>query len=195
MGVKRHIYGNLSDEELLAEIKRDDPLSLEELYSRFWKPLYQSAFHSLRSAAEANDIVQEVFISFWLRRQEIAITTTLKAYLHTAVKYRVLNKASSLLQASRINTPLSEQIVESFASTTDPFTLKELERELSQKISSLPEGMRQVLQLSHKEQLTPDEIAQRLSISKQTVKNQLTAARKRLRLIMNALVIFILTIT
>ncbi|SKB84948.1 RNA polymerase sigma-70 factor, ECF subfamily [Parapedobacter luteus] len=185
-------YAGCSDEQLMAYIQRGHEQAFEVLYDRYWHELYRFAWNVLRSEADAKDAVQEVFVSFWMRRDQIEITTTLAAYLHKAVHYKVLNSASRLLEGSRTHLPLSYEMANAFAMQIDPIALKELEDTLSRQMAKLPPAIENVLRMSVEEQLSTAEIARHLGLSEQTIKNQLTAARKRMRILCRDMVFSVL---
>ncbi|SEL75096.1 RNA polymerase sigma factor [Parapedobacter koreensis] len=190
MGSRRYV--GCSDEQLMDYIQDGHEHAFEALYDRYWHELYRFAWNVLRSEADAKDAVQEVFVSFWIRREQIEITTTLAAYLHKAVRYKVLNSASRLLESDRIHQPLSYELVNAFAVQLDPIALKELETTLNRQMAKLPPAMENVLRMSVEEQLNVAEIAQQLGLSEQTIKNQLTAARKRMRILCRDMVFAVL---
>src|SRR5690625_2027499 len=79
------------DEELILRIGGNDVKAFEVLFHRYMKYLHNVAFNRLRSGAIADDLVQEVFSEIWVRRHELSIQTTVKTYLHQAIKYQVYN--------------------------------------------------------------------------------------------------------
>ncbi|GGH29913.1 sigma-70 family RNA polymerase sigma factor [Sphingobacterium alkalisoli] len=156
--------------------------AFKKLFNHFWAPLFQSSFNLLRNDDDAQDAVQEVFISLWNRRCDIDIQTSLEAYLFTSVRYKSLTKLTKRLEEQERNVPLEKLIENSFQKFVDPLILKDLEAEIELQIEKLPERMQAVIQLKAKDALSVAEIAERLNISEDTVKNHLAAARKKLRI-------------
>src|SRR5690625_1760349 len=90
MGYEYYDY-SITDKELIKRISNSNTDAFECLFHRYMKYLHNVAFNRLRSGAVADDLVQEVFTEIWLRRQELSIQTTVKTYLHQAIKYQVYN--------------------------------------------------------------------------------------------------------
>ena len=81
----------LSDEDLLDLVRSGNDAAFSEIYSRYWKKLLTVAINkSDGNIEEAEEIVQDLFVSLWRRRGELQISTTLASYLAAAVKYRVI---------------------------------------------------------------------------------------------------------
>jgi len=175
------MFRKASDEALIKTMAADDGGALGELFRRYWKQLYQSAYHLLADDDEAQDAVQEVFINLWQRRHEINLHGAAKSYLFTAVRYRALNRIREIAADASLKERLDGYLERSFLETVDPLLIKELTAEIDRHIITLPDRMQQVLRLSYQEQLTAPEIAACLGISEDTVKNHLAAARKRMR--------------
>ncbi len=62
-----------------------------EIYNRYWQILFNVAANKSNSLAEAEELVQDIFLDIWKRRETIDITSNLRAYLAVALKYRVIN--------------------------------------------------------------------------------------------------------
>ena len=60
-------------DRLLPSFKLDDTTSFEQIYRDYWSKLYIYAFNVLREQEVCEDIVQEVFIDLWAKRQEVQI--------------------------------------------------------------------------------------------------------------------------
>jgi len=171
---------NADDRRLLTA--NDEQNAFRILYDRYWEALYKKAFQRLGDGADAEDAVQEVFISVWRNKNSIEIKETLSPYLFTALRYciikRVYRKAKKGLQI-----PLSvEELSVAGNSSEDIFQYKELQNFIGKEVAGLPERMQEIYRLSRIENLSPGEIAERLCISEQTVKNTLSTTLKKLRI-------------
>ena len=74
-------YKKLSDAELTDLIRSEDRHAFTEIYNRYWKKLFTTAANKIDDLHEAEDIVQQIFITIWNRRTQLEIKTTLGAYL------------------------------------------------------------------------------------------------------------------
>lgn len=167
-----------TDKVLLDLLVQDDRNAFTILYRRYWMSLYDAAWKRLKNPQQAEDIVQDIFISLWTRRAELAIDN-LPAYLHTAVRFRVLNYVERDLAATAFYEPF-EAITATTATADGSLIEKELAGLVQAYIESLPEKRRAIFLLHLKENLSTKEIADRLQISQKTVQNQLGTALKGL---------------
>jgi len=171
---------SLSDAALLHAIKDGDADAFKALYDRYWERLYLKACQRVDKDA-AKDLVQEVMTTLWRRRNDIFTFDDgeIGRYLFTAIKYRVITHYAYTAEEIK-NSTLFDMLL------SDEVPGKNLEtRELSEFIESeirrLPTRMQEVFRLSREDDLSISDIAHRLNLSEQTVKNQLTEALKRLR--------------
>lgn len=183
--------GELTDIELLEGLKNNDGEAFTGIYNRYWQSLYYTAVNVLQQPPLAEDIVQEVFISLWRRRDELEITH-LKAYLSKAVKFQVLktirdNKADNLFyeRLQRITATIIKE---------DPLLGKEMQVIFARLAADLPEDCREIFRLSREEGLTYLEIASRLQISVKTVEKKMSFSLKHFRAgLSEVLLLFMLT--
>ncbi len=165
----------------MALLRLGNRAAYTEIYKRYTGILYSHAYAKLQDREEARDAIQELFTVLWVKRQEIAIDTNLAGYLYSAVRNRVLNTISHKRVASIY---VSQQEINSneFVSATDHLVReKELASLIEKEISCLPLKMREVFELSRKNNLSRKEIASQLNLSEKTVKNQINSALKVLR--------------
>ena len=170
---------NMIDKLLLTA--SDEQTAFRVLYDRYWKLLYTKALNRLGNDADAQDAVQEVFISCWRNKSSIIVEESLLPYLLTAIKYCIIRKVH---RASRkgIIFPLSLSALEQTELTVEEFVnFKELQELIDKEVKLLPQRMQEIYKLSRVEQLRNAEIAERLHITEQTVKNTLGSALKKLR--------------
>ena len=170
------------DKTFVAELRKTNAArSLNLLFEHYWQSLFRFSYNILKDDDDAKDAIQEVFITLWKRRFEIDIHTSVESYLFTAVRYRSLSVLSKKLDLEQRNVPLENYIESSFTESVDPLMLKDLQREIDRQIDNLPARMQEVIRLKTRDSLSISEIAIRLNISEDTVKNHLAAARRRLR--------------
>jgi RNA polymerase sigma-70 factor (family 1) len=180
---------NRTDAELL--VGEDSQSAFTVIYNRYWERLYKKALVRFGNDADAQDTVQEVFISLWRNRHTIDASNTLSPYLFAALKYSIIKRIYRKTRRGE-QVPLSLELMErSGTQEDDQFLVKELQTAILQELDHLPARMRQVYDLSRVENLRTSEIAERLNISEQTVKNTLTTALKRLRQRISHLIFFI----
>ncbi|QHS59571.1 RNA polymerase sigma factor [Chitinophaga agri] len=170
---------HISDVELLQLLKEDDTAAFEILYNRYWKSLYTRACQRV-DPDDAKDLVQEVMLSLWRRRQEIPSFKEgeFTKYLHAAIKYRVISHYA--FSTAEIKKLSFFDILDS-QETNDLLETKELSANIAAAVGQLPARMQEIFRMSREEDLSIAEIARRLNISEQTVKNQLTDALRRVR--------------
>lgn len=172
---------NYSDEELILHMQQDDQAAFEQLYHRYWHPLFIFSKKLLNSVPDAEDVVQTVFISLWEKRSQLAIIQSLQAYLFQAVRYNGLKKLNAELSKSVDLDTIHERFLPVVNTFMETLEHDELARIIEEKVSELPEKTQAIFRMSRFEHLSIREIAQSLGLSEQTVKNQLSMALKNLR--------------
>lgn len=178
---------NLSDEQLIGLLKLGDAAAYLEIYDRYKHLLQQHALKKLGDMDEVEDLIQELFIYIWDKRETLVLTTSLSGYLFTAVRNRVFNTyAKKSREAGYLNS--IQEFISSGEYTTDLMLReKEFAAIIEKEIAALPPRMREVFLLSRNEGLTHKQIAQRLGTSELTVTTQIRNALKTLRLRLGSL--------
>lgn len=172
------MFKELSDFELLTQVKRDSYGAFNEIYERHWDALFGAAYNILRDREACGDIVQDIFVWFWENRQVWELSSC-RGYLLTAVKFKTANY---LRNAKNRNIVIQKLSLSNEAfSENELLEVRQLEAFIKMISDQLPERCREVFQLSRYGYLTNREIAVKLNISEKTVENQITIALKRLR--------------
>ena len=81
----------ITDEELLRRIKHDDSKALKILFERYYPSLCRFAFRFVKTTHLAEEAVSDVFLTIWIKKENIEIRTNLKTYLFTAVRNQSMN--------------------------------------------------------------------------------------------------------
>jgi RNA polymerase sigma-70 factor (ECF subfamily) len=170
----------LSDEEILDLLSQDSRPAFNELYTRYWRSLYQMAWNVLRDRDTSMEVIQDVFLWIWEHRLSLNIQHP-PAYLRGAVRYKIIDILRSNKARESCFTGLDDLEASLLPINDDPLELKELKAVIIQLSATLPDRARLIFELSRNEQLSNREIAEKLGISGKTVENQITIALKKLR--------------
>ena len=175
------IYIDLDDSELVSLLRKDDVLAYNEIYQRYKWVLFLHVLRKIRDREQAKDIVQELFVTLWDKRQELFIKGHLSGYLYTAVRNRVIKFISHQQVESNYLSSLAHSIDQGICITDHLARENNLAEIIEKAISELPEKMQEVFVLSRKQNLNHKEIAEQLGIEESTVKRQVSNALKILR--------------
>jgi RNA polymerase sigma-70 factor (family 1) len=171
----------LPDEQLLPLLKKGDKAAFAEIYSRYAKSLAGFAGSKLFDLEDAKDIIHDVFVKLWNDRAALVITGSLRSYLFSAVRYSVIDKIRRNITRQDYSV-LVQSLAEQYDHTIEQhLAAKELGVVIERSLNELAPQTRQIYRLSRNEYYSIEEIAKLLSLSEQTVKNQLTTALKHLR--------------
>ncbi len=174
-------YGSLSDAELVSLLKNGDQAAYTEIYKRYHAALYIHVYNKIRNREESRDLVHDLFSSIWQRHRELELKTTLATYLYAAIRYKVFELIARKEKASDYLKSISDFAEQQHCLTDHLIREKQLNELIEKEIAALPAKMREVFELSRKENLSNREIAARLGISEMTVKKQVNNSLKVLR--------------
>lgn len=171
----------LTDEILLRLLKAGDDLAFKEIYSRYWKPIFEAAYHRIGNREIAKELVQTVFLRIWEKRHTIQINN-LPGYLQTAIKNRIINYLESTLVHKKYLQHVMDTTAGTCQGTESVINFNELSRALEKALNMLPEKTRHVFRLSRFDHLSIREIAASMNISEKAVEYHITQSLKTLRL-------------
>ncbi|WDF77134.1 RNA polymerase sigma-70 factor [Mucilaginibacter sp. KACC 22773] len=174
-------YKSYSDFELAELLQSGDQLAYTEIYNRFHGALYIHVFNKLRNREEARDIVHELFSSLWYNCRNLSLKTTLSGYLYTSARYKIFDFISHKDVESKYIQSIGKFIEQDDCITDHLVREKELNAMIENEIAALPPRMREIFELSRKQNFTHKEIAELLGLSEKTVKKQVNNSLKVLR--------------
>lgn len=186
-------YSDYTDDELVSLLRQGDHSAYTEIFHRYKRLLYLHAYKRLNNREEAREVVQELFTTFWERHPDLHISTRLSAYLYTSVRNRVIKVIAHKQVESAYFTAIGTSMREGYAITDHRIREKELAGIIEKEIDALPPKMRTVFNLSRKEQLSHQEIAGQLNVSRATVKKQVNNALKILRVKLDGFLFLLLS--
>ncbi|MET3501351.1 RNA polymerase sigma-70 factor (ECF subfamily) [Mucilaginibacter rubeus] len=175
-------YSTLSDNELLELLKGSDHSAFNEIYHRYFYLLYVHAYKKLSDEEQAKDLIQDLFATLWFKREFDLPSTNLPGYLFKAIRNKIFDLfAHEQVKAKHIDS-LKDFVHMGTSVPTDQLVReKELSAYIERSIQQLPVKMRQIFEMSRKEQLSYKEIAEQLNTSENNVSKQVNNALRILR--------------
>lgn len=174
----------LSDKELWRRVsQKSDRSAFEQLYRRTLHALMATIYKWTDDAAEAEDVLQEVFLDLWEKRDRIKIQNDVFPYLYSMARYKIFDRLRAKKMTEKQILAWT-QIMQEEAVLTAAFREEELvsrEALVSSELEQLPAQMKRVYLLSAQHGKSIREISEELLVSPYTVKNHLQKIRKRLR--------------
>ncbi len=161
--------------ESIRDGKTLDKATLERLYVKLEKPMFNVVYRWLWNAGDAQDVVQEAFLKIWNVRDDVDLATVDSLLYRTA-----LNLASNRRRSSRLWRWIGIEAASSEASphptSEEALATAQTRQRVRAAIEALPERLRQVILLSEYSELTHQEIGSALGIPAGTVGSRRNAA-------------------
>jgi len=174
---------------LFSRLKLGDRLAYEEIYHTYSKFMLQIAYYKTKDKLIAEDIVQNIFISIWEKREKLEVKDA-KQYLTGCLKYSVINYIrAQVMENKYIEFTQIHTSNEEVNSTMD---LRDLSEILEKGISSLPDKTQEVFRLSRFEHQSTKKISIGLKISEKAVEYHITRSLKFIKAYLKNYYVFIL---
>ena len=180
MGITR------SDMEIWETIKKNDKKSFEMLFNRYHDSLCLYTYGLVRNIEAAEEIVNDVFFKIWCKRDQIQINYGVKQYLFRSV----FNASSDFIRQNLFLSRYSFVEVDSWINetiaTNDEYILdlldnEDVQNDVMKAIEQLPPQCKTIFCSSRFDLLTYNEISEKLNISVNTVKTQMSRALDAMR--------------
>jgi RNA polymerase sigma-70 factor (family 1) len=173
----------MDEKELSHQIAQGDEAAFSTLFYAYVDILQTFIMKLTRSATDTEEVVQETFMRLWMGRDKLAEVHSLRAWIFTVAAnecYKYLKKRSS--RANGVTgLGKADGVSGDDYSALDGLHLKEVKRLVAEAVSRLPASRRRIFHLSREEGMKIPEIAARLRISPNTVKNTLVVSLRFIR--------------
>ena len=168
------------DKSLLLALKKGDMKSFEFMFRFYYEPLLGYAQSIIKIEAEAEEIVQELFLKIWRDRKKLKIKHSLAAYLYKSVYNLCINRLQKEKRSQEYQKYALNHKVEDVG-PDEILKYEELNRKFFELMNALPEQRRLIFKLNRFQGLKYREIAARLSISIKTVEANISKALQYFR--------------
>jgi RNA polymerase sigma-70 factor (ECF subfamily) len=174
------------DSRLLDRLGSHDTTAFEEIYRRYWKQLYDFAWSKTRDNDVAEEIVQDLFVTVWEKRDSLHVKN-LQSYLFTAVRNRVIDhfKTKVFAELDTVDSPTAPDY---------PLFLDELENAMQSAVGRLPEKTRKIFVLNRFEGNTVRQISNELNLPERTVEYHITQALRTLKMLLKDFIVLFLAL-
>ena len=165
--------------KLLKRLKASDAEAFQALYQKYFEPLYKYIYYQTYNKELSEDILQEVFCRIWEKREQIDPRQSFQAFIYHIAHHLVIDhyRKSSLRKEHLKNISFRDLIEEQ-----PPV---ELEQTIYNALNALPFKIRTTFILHRFQNLSYDEIASALNISKKSVEYRISQALEALRQALN----------
>jgi RNA polymerase sigma-70 factor (ECF subfamily) len=172
----------ISDNELLRNISDGDELALALLYDRYKSILFGLLLRILSNRAEAEDVLQEVFLQVWQRAANFDESRGKPfTWLVTLARSRAIDRLRALSSRARTVEEATREVKDIIFDAEENAILKQRGEVVRKALNNLPEEQRQVLILAYFDGFSQTEIAEKLDSPLGTVKTRMRTAMIRLR--------------
>lgn len=163
-------------------VRTNKSRAFQLVFDSYWETLYKHSYKKIQDKDIAKDLVQDVFIALWDKIELLDAEGSVLAYLYAILR----NKTLKLYEKDKVrfryasNSLTKDIVVDNHSQNI--LLEKELKAIVDDEVFKMPPRMREIYALKKEDDLSIKQIAEELSLSEQTIKNQLQMAYQRLRI-------------
>lgn len=166
------------EQEIIGRVALGDENAFRELFNAHRGAIYKTALRLTESPAAAEDVLQEVFLIIWLKRQELPAILNFRAYLQTMARHHIIR---SLKRISQQRDALSLIKETPLHDTENRIQEREFNRILQSAVATLSPRQAAVYSLIREKGFSREQAAAQLDVYPETVKSHLEVAMKKIR--------------
>ena len=189
-------YSAYSEQELTALLKEGDQQAFNALFDQYQQTVFSIAYKLTRSRVQAKEIVQDVFLKLWMKRQQLDQIDNLGAYLNRIARNQSIDELRKIAREAMRKVEIREEQMELGDRTTEySLQFNETSHMIADALETLSPQQRRVYQLCHEQGLKYEEAAKEMGLSAGTVHVHMKLALKNIRIYLknlDALLVFML---
>lgn len=165
-----------SDENIngvLISLKNGERWAFREIFETYQKRLYYFVFSITKSNFATEDILQEVFVKVWMKRETINLSCSFDSFIYTITRNHTYNHLRGIASRESLKKEVCRNLKHYNRQTEDSILLAEYQDIVNDILESIPVKKRSIFILSKQQGKSNQEIADLLNISPKTVKNHL----------------------
>jgi RNA polymerase sigma-70 factor (ECF subfamily) len=169
------LSSEINDQNLFLQLKSGSKEAFRTLFDRYGLRIHRFALGYLKSDHDAEELVQEVFLKLWDKRESLDSSKNTKGFIFKIA----VNAIYDFIRRKNIQKAFQEFAIQNPANSDETWhevVYNDMLAQMNQLISQMPEQRQKVFKLSREDGLSNDEISQKLGLSKRTIENQLYRA-------------------
>jgi RNA polymerase sigma-70 factor (ECF subfamily) len=171
----------MTDQQLVALIKKGDEAAFGEIFERYRSRLYRFTLRFCKSPDISEEITHDVFLKIWTMQEGLGQVDNIATYLFTIARNKSLDHLRKVAREERLITELFQTMKDGHNDTQLILEANESSRLVQEAVDQLSPQKKLIYQLSRQEGLNHEQIAEQLHISKSTVNNHLVESLKQIR--------------
>ena len=175
------LYTETEERNVIIALKDGQESAFKKVFDQHFARLYTFSFRLLKNKQQAEEVVNDAFLNVWMNRYKLNENLPVLPYLYTITRRLSLNSLRNIANSQKAIDQLWLQMKRLSNETEESILLSDLKEFTEKAVINLPAQQQLVFRMSRYEGLSYDEIAERLNLSRNTVKNHLISALKSLR--------------
>jgi RNA polymerase sigma-70 factor (ECF subfamily) len=188
------VYDLYDMRECFQRLARGDASAFETIFELYKKRVFGVALKMLKSETEAEEIVQDVFLSIWVGKDNLSHINDPEAYLFTITYNTIYTRLKKASRNQELLNTIIHNLTQIQNTTDETIAAHETGKLINEVIQQLPPQQRIVYELCKQEGLSYDEIAERMHLSRNTVRNHLAEAMKTIRIFLKKAAMFFMSL-
>jgi len=169
-----------SEQDLIASLKQGDEGAYNYIFTHYWKSLYLQAFAKLQSRDAAEEVVQELFVALWEKRN-ILLISNLTHYLRMALRNKCIDHIRKRVVKEKYWNYYRAFLPRQENNTQETISYNNLMEAVESGMARLPEKTKKIFELSRFEGKSVTDVAQLIRLSEKSVEYHLTKCLKTLK--------------
>jgi RNA polymerase sigma-70 factor (family 1) len=170
-----------NDEILVSQLRNNNTRAFDSLFRKYSDKLYSFSFSLLKNDEDSREIIQEVFLKIWHKRNDIDPSKSFKSFLFTITYNLIMDSLRQRLKEKEYRKFLEYYFEFKEISINSELDYEILKREIVNAVEELPYKRKNIFKLSREKEMSYREIAEELGIKIKTVENQINLALKHIR--------------
>ena len=175
------LYTETEERNVIIALKDGQESAFKKVFDQHFARVYTFSFRLLKNKQQAEEVVNDAFLNVWMNRYKLNENLPVLPYLYTITRRLSLNSLRNIANSQKAIDQLWLQMKRLSNETEEAILLSDLKEFTEKAVVNLPAQQQLVFRMSRYEGLSYDEIAERLNLSRNTVKNHLISALKSLR--------------
>jgi RNA polymerase sigma-70 factor (ECF subfamily) len=167
-----------TDNNLVALLQKGDEQAFKSLFKKYGTRLYQFSLKYLKDKEDAEDLLNEVFLKIWENRQSLKTDLSFQAYLFTIAYNNIRQRFIKKSREEKYIWIFAEEYIGNSLKDEDQLDYYSFMEKINEIIDLLPPRRKEIFVLNYKNELKNEKIAEKLGLSENFVRKQLSIARK-----------------